>query len=182
MLEELIYLIIYCCVTILLKSYKSLKFLYFACLWSGTGVHAEEAAQCGQKNMHSPVWLHEHVMSTSFSFTQAYWSLHGSILRDRKKLDTREALALHCIDLVYARMKMNLVMVLGMADWFINAFSFPLYFWMFQMFPFLEAKLVESPQVEFAEQIPSSKRSIDWVEIVSLFPFFFPPENWKGSD
>lgn len=47
MLEELVYLITFCCVTVLLKSSKSFKFFFFACLGSGHDIHVQEGAQGG---------------------------------------------------------------------------------------------------------------------------------------
>lgn len=114
--------------------WRILQIPLFAYLGSGHDIRVEEVAQEGQKNMHSSASLNE-AMSKSFSFTQAYWSLHRSILTEGKKLSTREGLALHCTALVYARMEINLAILLVTADLLIDASSLSLCFLRLQLFP-----------------------------------------------
>lgn len=87
--------------------------------------------KCAYQN-HS---IRTETMLRSFSFTQVYWSLYGSILREGKNLDTRKGLALHYIALVHMRMKINLAIVFRRADWLTDAFCLPFYYLWLQLLP-----------------------------------------------
>lgn len=137
----------------------------------------------GQKNVHSPASLNEHRGNVHVLF------FHPSLLKPSQKHPYRReaawhqgriGFALYCFSICQDENEFSNI---AWDSWLAyRCLLPPTLFFKAATVSILEAKLAESWQVEFDDQIPSSKRSIDCVEIVGLGGVFFLPEIGKGSN